>query len=109
MENRETSKGRPVRLPKEEFSWELYEAEPSADGFKAVFGHENGAWVAIRPDVKPPQHEAQVFHPDGEISDKTELDLQMLVSYIEQTIPIRTRGGTKEGSETDAYNFALIA
>lgn len=97
-----------IRLPKEEYNWTLYDAESCEGGFRAVYGHESGAWLAIRPDAKPPQHEAQLFHPDATIDDWTEINTQSLIHFIEQSVPVRRRDEINEGEEAEAYDFAVL-
>lgn len=94
--------------PREVSGWELYESRSSEDGFRAVYGHENGAFLGIRSGIKS-NHDAKVFHPEGEISDKTESDLNELVEQILfQSIQLNIRGETNKGSVSEAYEYALL-
>lgn len=102
------SKEKEFRLPQEEYRWSLYDYEVEPDGIRAVYKHDTGAWVAFRPDVTPPSHEAQIYTSDGEPNERLDADTESLIHLIETGLPIRLRETIEKGSVKDAYNFALL-
>jgi hypothetical protein len=98
------------QITNREYRWSLYEYRTDKSGLYAVYRHESGAWLSLRPGTSKDRHEIQVFtESGGDPENRMMADARSLIFLLEKNFQIRLRKELQKGKAKEAYNFALIS